>query len=91
MFMSHHQTTGRNHYTKVANKSFENVAKFRYLGMTVTNQNSIHDEIKSRLNSRRACYHAVQNLLPSRPLSINMKIKIYKTIILPVVSYGYET
>jgi hypothetical protein len=31
MFMSHHQTTGQNHYTRVTNKSFENVAKFRYL------------------------------------------------------------
>jgi hypothetical protein len=47
---THHQTTGQNHYIKVANKSFENLAKFSYLGMTLTNQNCIHEEIKSRLN-----------------------------------------
>jgi hypothetical protein len=47
MFMSHHQTTKQNYYIKVANKSFENVAKFKYLGMKLTNQNYIHEKIKS--------------------------------------------
>jgi hypothetical protein len=51
----------------------------------------IHEEIKRRLNSGNACYHSVQNLLSSRLLSKNIKIKIYKTIILPVVLYGCET
>jgi hypothetical protein len=60
------------------------------LGRTVTNQNFIHEEIKSRLNSGNACYHAVQNILSSG-LSKNVKITIYKTIILPVVLYGYGT
>jgi len=55
------------------------------------NQDSIAEEIKSRLRSRNACYHSVQNLLSSRLLSKNLKIKIYKTIILPVVLYGCET
>jgi hypothetical protein len=55
------------------------------------NQNCIHEEIRSRLNSRNACFHAVQNLLSSRLLSRNVKIKIYKTIIVPVVLYGCET
>jgi len=61
------------------------------LGTTLTNQNSIAEEIKSRLKSRNACYHSVQNLLSSRLLSKNLKIKIYRTIILPVVLYGCET
>jgi hypothetical protein len=49
------------------------------------------EEIKSRLNSGNACYHSVQSLLCSRLLSRNVKVKIYKTIILPVVLYGCET
>jgi hypothetical protein len=48
---------------------FENVSQFRYLGMTVTNQNLIQEEIKRRLNSGCACYHSVQNLLSSHLLS----------------------
>jgi hypothetical protein len=51
----------------------------------------MNEEIKSRLNSGNACYHSVQCLLSSRLLPRNVKVKIYKTIILPVVLYGCET
>jgi hypothetical protein len=51
----------------------------------------IQEEIKRRLNSGNACYHSVQSLLSSRLLSKNLKIRIYKTIIFPVVLYGCET
>jgi hypothetical protein len=51
----------------------------------------IQKKIKRKLNSGKACYHSVQNLLPSRLLSKNLKIRIYKTIILSVVLYGCET
>jgi hypothetical protein len=50
----------------------------------------VQEEIK-RLNSGNACYHSVQNLLSSRLLSKNVKVRIYRTIILPVVLYGCET
>ena len=59
--------------------------EFKYLGKTLTNQNSIQEEIKSRLKSRNACYHSVQNISPSSLLSKNLKIKTCRTIILPVV------
>jgi hypothetical protein len=57
----------------------------------LSDQNCIQEEIKSRLNSGNACYHSVQSLLSSRLLSRNVKVKIYETIILPVVLYGCET
>jgi hypothetical protein len=91
MFMSCHQTAGQSNYVRVANKFFEKVAKFKYLGATLTDQNCIHKEIKSRLNSENACYHAVQYILSFHLLCRNVKIKIYKTIILPVVLYGCKT
>ena len=71
------------------NKSFERVEEFKYLGTTLTN--SIQKEMKSRLKSGIACYHSVQNLLSSSLLYKNLKIKIYRTIILPVDLHGCET
>jgi hypothetical protein len=61
-----------NHDIKIANRCIENVAQFRYLGMTVTNQNLIPEEIERRLNSGNACYHSVQNLLSCCLLSKKM-------------------
>jgi hypothetical protein len=58
---------------------------------TVFFQLSIHEEIKRRMHSGSACYHSVQNLLSSSLLSENVKIKIYRTIILRVVLCGYES
>jgi hypothetical protein len=69
MIMSRHPNSGQNQYIRIVNESFENVAKFKYLGMTLTNQNDIHDEIKSRFNSGNSWYYSVQNLLSSRLIS----------------------
>ena len=66
------------------------VLKIKPTGTTLTDQNSIQEEIKSRLKSENACYYLVQNLVSSRLLSKNLRIKIYRTIILPVALYGCE-
>jgi hypothetical protein len=91
MVMSRNQNAGCHHNIKTDDKSFERVEEFKYLGTTLMNQNSIHEEIKSRLKSGNACYHSVQNLLSARLLSKNTKTRVYRSIILPVVLYACET
>ncbi|KAJ4436175.1 hypothetical protein ANN_18805 [Periplaneta americana] len=73
-----------------ASKEIE-VEKFKYLGATVTNINDTREEIKRRINMGNACYYSVEKLLSSSLLSKNLKVRIYKTVILPVVLYGCET
>ena len=75
---------------KTDNSSFERMEGFKYLGTTLRNKSSIQEEMKSRLMSWNACYHSVQNLLSSSLLSKNLKIKIYRTIILPVFCMGVK-
>jgi hypothetical protein len=91
MLMSRSQNIGQGHSIKTANRSFEDVAKFRYMGTTLTEQNHKHEGIKSKQNSGNACCRPVQSLLSSRLLGRNVKVKIYKTIILPVILYECET
>jgi hypothetical protein len=91
MLMSHSQKIRQKHCIKIANRSYEDVTEFKYFGTTLTDQNCMHEEIKSRLNLGNACYHLVQSLLSSHLLSRNLKFKMHKTIILPVVLYECET
>ena len=77
----------------IDNSSFERAERFKYLEITLSNQNYIQEEIKSRLKSGNISYNSVKissssNLLTKKK---NRKIKIYRTIILPVVLYGCET
>jgi hypothetical protein len=65
--------------------------KFKCLGTTLTDQNCMNEEIKSRLNSGNACFHAVRCLVSSRLLSRNVQVEIYKTLIPPSVLCGCET
>jgi len=71
MVMSQDRSAGRSHSIKIANRSSERVEGFKYFGTTLTNQNSIQEEVKSRLKSENACYHSVHNLLFSSLLSKN--------------------
>ncbi|KAJ4444280.1 hypothetical protein ANN_06072 [Periplaneta americana] len=91
MIMSRDQNIVRNGNIKIGDLSFEEVKKFKYLGATVTNINDTREEIKRRINVGNACYYSVEKLLSSSLLSKNLKVRIYKTVILPVVLYGCET
>ena len=91
MIKSRDQNAERSHSVKTDNSSVEVVEELKYLETTLTNQNSIQEEIQSRLKSGNARCHSVQNHLSSNLLSKNLKIKIYRTTILPIVLYGCET
>jgi hypothetical protein len=84
------QNAGRIHSMKMDNSSIERVEEFKYLGITLTNQNSIQEEIKCRMKLENVCYYSVQNLLSSSLLSKTLKIMMYRTTILPVVLYGVK-
>jgi hypothetical protein len=81
MVLSRDHDAARNHKIKTHNSSLEWMEQFEKLGTTLRNQNSIQKVIKICLKSR----YSVQNLLSSTLLSKNIKIKIYRTIIFPVV------
>jgi hypothetical protein len=81
----------KNHNVKTYNKFFERVRDFKYLEMTLLNPNSIQEGIKSIWNSRNTGHLSGQNIFFSSLLFKNLKIKIYRTVILPVVLYGCET
>jgi hypothetical protein len=87
MVMSRDHNAGRSHNIKLHHNFFERMGDLKYLGTTLTNQNPIQEEIKSRL--RDACHNSLQNLPYSSLLSKNLKI-ICRTIILFVVLYGCE-
>ncbi|KAJ4448531.1 hypothetical protein ANN_10549 [Periplaneta americana] len=85
---------GIDYYNNVIDELISNEIqpmKFKYLGATVTNMNDTREEIKHRINMGNACYYSVEKLLPSSLLSKNLKVRIYKTVILSVVLYGCET
>jgi hypothetical protein len=63
MIMFRDQNAGRRHNMKIDSKPLERVEEFRYLDITLRNQNFIHEEIKSRLKLGNACFHSVQNFL----------------------------
>ncbi|KAJ4431914.1 hypothetical protein ANN_20520 [Periplaneta americana] len=91
MIMSRDQNIVRNGNIKIGDLSFEEMEKFKYLGATVTNINDTREEIKRRINMGNVCYYSVEKLLSSSLLSKNLKVRIYKTVILPVVLYDSET
>jgi len=72
--MSRDQNAGRSYNMKIYNSSTDRVEEFKYLGTTLTNRNSIQEEITSRLRLGNACCYSVQSLLSSSLLSKKLKI-----------------
>jgi hypothetical protein len=91
MVMCRDQNAERNLNIITDNVSFERVEEFKYLRTPLTNKNFIQEELEIRLKLGNAYYYSVQNLLSSGFLSKNLKIRIYRSTIMPVVLYGCET
>jgi hypothetical protein len=90
MFMSRDQNARRSSNIKVVNSFCKREEEVIYLGKTLTNQNSVQEETKSRLKSGNTCYHSVQNFMSSSLLFKNIRIKIYRTIILLLFCMGVK-
>ena len=91
MVLSQDQNAGQSHNIKIGNRSFERVEQFKYSGTMLMRQYSLHEDIKSRVKSGNVCCHLVENLLSYSLLSKNIKINIYRIVILPVILNGCET
>jgi hypothetical protein len=91
MLMSRSQKTGQKHSIKIASRSFPDVAQFKYLGTTLTDQNCMHEEIKSRLNLRECFLPFGSESFFFQPAVEESNVKVHKTIILPVVVYVCKT
>ncbi|KAI5646743.1 hypothetical protein NE865_00998 [Phthorimaea operculella] len=70
---------------------YKGVAKFKYLGCTVTDMNTREEEIDIRIQNALRCSAALHKVLVSKLLSRRTKIRIYKTVIRPILMYGCET
>lgn len=76
---------------QIDNHTIEEVSEFKYLGSTITNNNETSEEIKTRIAAGNKSFYVLKNIFQSRNTSRNIKKRIYKTIIKPVVTYGSET
>jgi hypothetical protein len=72
-------------------KKYERVESFKYLEAMITSLNDIETDIKSKNAFGNKCYYALRTILKRRSISESIKIRLYKTIIKPVVTYGTET
>ena len=79
MITSRHPNVIQNKNIVIGNLSFENVEKFIYLRVTVTNTNDMREEIKLRINMGYACHYSPEKILSSHLLSKKLKVKTYKT------------
>jgi hypothetical protein len=90
MLISHQQNAGQNYNIKTANKSFQNVSKCTYYGVTLTNKHCMPVKINSGLHSGQASCHSLHNILFPHLLSKNTQLKENGTIILPAFYMGIK-
>jgi hypothetical protein len=91
MEVGHHRGVIGIELITIVSNSYGKLKNFKNLGFLLTNQTYIHEEIKCRFKVGNVCYYLVQTVLFSQIFSKYLKIKIYRTIILPVVLYGCKT
>lgn len=89
MYFGRNQDNSR--YFTVENHNFEKVNEFKYLGTIISSNNSEQSEIQNRIISANRSLFAVNKLMSSKILSTHTKIRIYKTVIRPILLYGAES
>ena len=74
----------------IAGMDIEYVQQFKYLGSIITSKTEIKTEVEARINAANKCYYSLLNILKKRSISRKTKVRIYTTIIRPIVLYGCE-
>ena len=75
---------------EIGEYTFQIVHEFKYQGTIITDENDINKEIRSRILQANRCYYALKNQFKSHILNLDVKFKIYKTILRPILIYGSE-
>lgn len=90
MFSSRTRGAGDDHRIKLNGGYYDKCRNFKYLGSLITTDNNKSDEIKARIAAGNRSYYALLKIFKSRSLSRNLKIKVYRSVVKPVVTYGSE-
>lgn len=91
LFSSRRNSAMKNKFIKLNGVNYESCENFKYLGVLVTKDNSINEEIKAGIAAGNRAYWALIKTLKSRNLNSKLKVTVYRTMIRPVVMYGSET
>jgi hypothetical protein len=89
-YMEVTRTVANGDHLQCGKYEFEHVKELSYLGLQLNQTNSTNSEIQARILSGNRCYYAYGKLLKSRALNRSSKLRIYKSLIRPVVTYGCE-
>lgn len=90
-YMKSSTQTNRCRSIKIGTSVFEGVEEFTYLGSSVNTENNISLEIKRRVLLANRTLYGLSKILRSKFVRRYTKLKIYRTLIIPVLMYGAET